>query len=64
MNLMTLMLGFHPMKCLVLTYYCVDRVIDVGSEWRTFNNEKSTKDNSRVGAAEVLTLLFYHIIYS
>lgn len=29
-----------------------DRVIDVGSEWRTFNNEKSTKDNSRVGAAE------------
>jgi transcription initiation factor TFIIB len=29
-----------------------DRVVDVGSEWRTFNNEKSTKDNSRVGAAE------------
>jgi len=29
-----------------------DRVIDVGSEWRTFNNEKSQKDNSRVGAAE------------
>lgn len=29
-----------------------DRVIDVGSEWRTFNNEKDSKDNSRVGAAE------------
>ena len=29
------------------------RVIDVGSEWRTFNNEKDSKDNSRVGAAEV-----------
>lgn len=29
-----------------------DRVIDVGSEWRTFNNEKSNADPSRVGAAE------------
>ncbi|XP_062515164.1 transcription initiation factor IIB-like [Corticium candelabrum] len=29
-----------------------DRVVDVGSEWRTFSNEKSSKDNSRVGAAE------------
>lgn len=29
-----------------------DRVIDVGSEWRTFNNDKNTKDASRVGAAE------------
>jgi transcription initiation factor TFIIB len=29
-----------------------DRVIDVGSEWRTFNNEKDSKDNSRVGASE------------
>ncbi|XP_055898769.1 transcription initiation factor IIB-like isoform X1 [Biomphalaria glabrata] len=29
-----------------------DRVIDVGSEWRTFSNEKNSKDNSRVGAAE------------
>ncbi|CAD5115355.1 DgyrCDS4335 [Dimorphilus gyrociliatus] len=29
-----------------------DRVVDVGSEWRTFSNEKSTKDASRVGAAE------------
>ncbi|GAB6031520.1 hypothetical protein CHUAL_009289 [Chamberlinius hualienensis] len=29
-----------------------DRVIDVGSEWRTFSNEKSNGDPSRVGAAE------------
>ena len=30
-----------------------DRVVDVGTEWRTFSNEKSTNDPSRVGAAEV-----------
>lgn len=29
-----------------------DRVIDVGSEWRTFNNEKSGVDPSRVGGPE------------
>lgn len=29
-----------------------DRVVDVGTEWRTFSNEKSDKDPSRVGAAE------------
>ncbi|KAL4218993.1 Transcription initiation factor IIB [Mactra antiquata] len=29
-----------------------DRVVDVGTEWRTFSNEKNTKDPSRVGAAE------------
>ncbi|XP_071499191.1 transcription initiation factor IIB-like [Diadema setosum] len=29
-----------------------DRVIDVGSEWRTFSNDKATSDPSRVGAAE------------
>ena len=29
------------------------RVIDVGSEWRTFSNDKDTKDASRVGASEV-----------
>ncbi|XP_076342105.1 transcription initiation factor IIB-like isoform X1 [Tachypleus tridentatus] len=29
-----------------------DRVVDVGTEWRTFNNEKSTSDPTRVGAAE------------
>ena len=28
-------------------------VVDVGSEWRTFNNEKSVSDPSRVGAAQV-----------
>ena len=29
-----------------------DRVIDVGSEWRTFSNEKGGEDKSRVGGAE------------
>lgn len=29
-----------------------DRVIDVGSEWRTFSNDKDSKDMSRVGSAE------------
>lgn len=29
-----------------------DRVIDVGSEWRTFSNDKGDADRSRVGAAE------------
>ncbi|XP_051868340.1 transcription initiation factor IIB isoform X1 [Narcine bancroftii] len=29
-----------------------DRVIDVGSEWRTFSNDKATKDPSRVGDAQ------------
>lgn len=29
-----------------------DRVIDVGSEWRTFTNEKAASDPSRVGASE------------
>ncbi|KAI3389991.1 hypothetical protein SNEBB_011269 [Seison nebaliae] len=29
-----------------------DRVVDVGSEWRTFSNDKDAKDMSRVGAAE------------
>jgi len=29
-----------------------DRVVDVGSEWRTFSNEKSNTDPSRVGASE------------
>ena len=27
-------------------------MIDVGSEWRTFTNEKATKDPSRVGDAQ------------
>lgn len=29
------------------------RVVDVGTEWRTFSNDKSDKDPSRVGASEV-----------
>ncbi|XP_011422417.3 transcription initiation factor IIB isoform X1 [Magallana gigas] len=29
-----------------------DRVVDVGTEWRTFSNDKSDKDPSRVGASE------------
>ncbi|XP_064395370.1 transcription initiation factor IIB-like [Halichondria panicea] len=29
-----------------------DRVIDVGSEWRTFSNDKSSTDRSRVGGTE------------
>lgn len=29
-----------------------DRVVDVGSEWRTFSNDKDSKDMSRVGDAE------------
>jgi transcription initiation factor TFIIB len=40
------------MICPVCGLVVGDRVIDVGSEWRTFSNEKDTKDNSRVGAAE------------
>ena len=44
-------------KCWKLSYdcvcVCVCRVIDVGSEWRTFSNEKSSVDRSRVGGAEV-----------
>ncbi|CAG5119626.1 unnamed protein product [Candidula unifasciata] len=40
------------MICPVCGLVVGDRVIDVGSEWRTFSNEKDAKDNSRVGAAE------------
>ena len=28
------------------------RVIDVGSEWRTYSNEKANADPSRVGSSE------------
>jgi transcription initiation factor TFIIB len=31
---------------------CYCRVIDVGSEWRTFSNEKANADPSRVGGPE------------
>jgi transcription initiation factor TFIIB len=30
----------------------LNRVIDVGSEWRTFSNEKANADPSRVGGPE------------
>ncbi len=30
--------------------------MDVGSEWRTFSNDKDTKDMSRVGATEDPTM--------
>jgi transcription initiation factor TFIIB len=28
------------------------RIVDVGTEWRSFSNERSTTDPSRVGAPE------------
>lgn len=34
---------------MLLSVFSGDRVIDVGSEWRTFSNDKATKDPSRVG---------------
>lgn len=55
---------YHPEAILIEDYHCGDlvcsqcglvvgdRVIDVGSEWRTFANDGSNKDMSRVGAAE------------
>ncbi|ESN95389.1 hypothetical protein HELRODRAFT_185984 [Helobdella robusta] len=63
-NVITLRCPNHPDAELVEDYHagdvvCMecgivvgDRIIDVGSEWRTFSNEKDSKDNSRVGAAE------------
>ena len=38
-------------ECLHFTF--LHRVVDVGTEWRTFSNEKSTSDPSRVGAVQV-----------
>lgn len=35
-----------------------DRVIDVGSEWRTFSNEKSGVDPSRVGTKKFAKIIF------
>jgi len=40
--------------CPVCGLVVCDRVVDVGSEWRTFSSDKETKDMSRVGAAEVI----------
>lgn len=37
------------MQTLCCLVFSGDRVIDVGSEWRTFSNDKATKDPSRVG---------------
>ncbi len=36
----------------VNSFYAPFRVIDVGSEWRTFSNEKAGVDPSRVGGPE------------
>ena len=33
-------------------YFAFSRVVDVGSEWRTFSNEAGNADPSRVGATE------------
>ena len=41
------------MTCSLCGLVVGDRIIDNGSEWRTFSNDKSSKDMSRVGAAEV-----------
>lgn len=55
---------YHPYAQLVDDYHAGDmvcshcglvvaeRVIDVGSEWRTFSNDPNARDMSRVGAAE------------
>lgn len=42
------------LRDLFLVYDCFVffRMVDVGSEWRTFSNDKDSKDMSRVGAAE------------
>lgn len=40
------------MICPICGLVVGDRMIDVGSEWRTFSNDKETKDMNRVGAAE------------
>ena len=45
------------MWSVLLLFIFVFSVIDVGSEWRTFSNEKSATDRSRVGAAEVRIIL-------
>ncbi|XP_071486006.1 transcription initiation factor IIB-like [Diadema antillarum] len=50
------MLPLQPMANLIEDSHAGDlicpEVIDVGSEWRTFSNDKATSDPSRVGAAE------------
>lgn len=39
------------MVCSMCGLVVADRVIDVGSEWRTFSNDANTKDMCRVGAS-------------
>lgn len=38
--------------CNYISFVFINRVIDVGSEWRTFSNEKSGVNPSRVGGPE------------
>lgn len=40
------------MVCSLCGLVVAERVVDVGSEWRTFANDANAKDMSRVGAAE------------
>ncbi|CAH8496993.1 unnamed protein product [Schistosoma mattheei] len=40
------------MVCSMCGLVVADRVIDVGSEWRTFSNDANAKDMCRVGASE------------
>lgn len=42
----------HTNVEVVCTKTCFCSMVDVGTEWRSFNNEKSVKDPSRVGAPE------------
>lgn len=46
---MSNLMKYFKMLQLLLSVNSGDRVIDVGSEWRTFSNDKATKDPSRVG---------------
>ena len=40
------------MICTECGLVVADRVIDVGSEWRTFSNDNESKDMCRVGDVE------------
>jgi len=44
---------------LILFNFTLKRIIDVGSEWRTFANDKESTDMTRVGAAEVIYILYF-----
>jgi len=47
---------------LILFDFTLNRIIDVGSEWRTFANDKESTDMTRVGAAEVI-YFHYFIVF-